>query len=331
MPQPRVLITGGGGFLGRALVQRCLARGWQVCATGRNPQPDLVAQGVTFIPGDVAELTHARKMVAGCDAVFHVAAKAGIWGKRADFERSNIGGTRAVVAACQLEGVTDLVYTSTPSVVFTGQPFRGADESLPYGSNWLGDYARTKAQAEALALAAHTTNLRVTALRPHLIWGQGDPHLFPRLLARARSGKLRIVGDGTNRVDVTHVSTAAAAHLGALDALRAGRAGGRAYFISQGEPVNLWDFVNRLLVGAGIQPVTRHVPLAVAYAAGATLEAAWATLRLQGEPPMTRFVATELAKDHWFNVRAAQRDLGLKPEVNTWEALDALAATFRNA
>lgn len=331
MPQLRVLITGGGGFLGRALAQRCLARGWLVQATGRSAQPDLAAQGVTFIPGDIADLTHARKMVAGCNAVFHVAAKAGIWGKREDFERSNIGGTRAVVAACQLEGVTDLVYTSTPSVVFTGQPFRGADESLPYGSNWLGDYARTKAQAEALALAAHTGNLRVTALRPHLIWGHGDPHLFPRLLARARSGKLRIVGDGTNRVDVTHVSTAAAAHLGALDALQAGRAGGRAYFISQGEPVNLWDFVNRLLVGAGIQPVTRHVPLAVAYAAGATLEATWATLRLKGEPPMTRFVATELAKDHWFNVSAAQRDLGLKSEVNTWEALDALAATFRNA
>lgn len=331
MTQPRVLITGGGGFLGRAIVQRCLARGWQVCATGRSAQPDLIDQGVTFISGDIADLTHARKMVAGCDAVFHVAAKAGIWGQRADFERSNIGGTRAVVTACQLEGVTDLVYTSTPSVVFNGQPFRGADESLPYGCNWLGDYARTKAQAEALALAAHTTNLRVTALRPHLIWGQGDPHLFPRLLARARAGKLRIVGDGTNRVDVTHVATAAAVHLSALDALRAGRAGGRAYFVSQGEPVNLWDFVNRLLIGAKIPPVTRRVPLSIAYAAGATLEAAWSTLRLKGEPPMTRFVATELAKDHWFNVSAAQRDLGLKPEVNTWEALDTLAASFRNA
>lgn len=324
-----VLITGGGGFLGQAIAARCLARGWRVRATGRTPRPDLAARGVEFVAGDIADPAHARACARGCAAVFHVAAKAGVWGRAADYGRANVGGTRAVVEACRAEGVPDLVHTSTPSVVFNGGPFRGEDESLPYGSGWLCHYARTKAEAERLALAASGPSLRVTALRPHLIWGPGDPHLFPRVLARARAGRLRIVGDGDNRVDVTHVATAADAHLGALDALRAGRAAGRPYFLSQGEPVRLWDFINRLLRGAGAPEARRRVPLGVAYAAGAALEGAWGLLRLGGEPPMTRFVATELGKDHWFDVSAARRDLGLRPAVDTWEELDRLAASLR--
>ena len=329
MSAPLILITGGGGFLGRAIAERGLARGWRVRATGRSPQPELTARGIEFIAGDVADPAHARRVARGCAAVFHVAAKAGVWGPRAEYERANIGATRAVIAACRAEGVPDLVYTSTPSVVFTGAPFRGADESLPYGSGWLCHYARTKAEAERLALAAHGGGLRVTALRPHLIWGEGDPHLFPRILDRARRGRLRIIGEGNNRVDVTHVATAAEAHLAAWDALQAGRAGGRPYFLSQGEPVRLWEFVNRLLRGAGLREVTHRIPLPLAYAAGATLEATWASLRLSGEPPMTRFVATELAKDHWFDVSAAQRDLGLRAAVDTWEELDRVAARLR--
>lgn len=329
MSTPRVLITGGGGFLGRAIAERCLARGWQVRATGRSAQPALTARGIEFIAGDIADPAHARSVARGCEAVFHVAAKAGVWGRKADYERANVAGTQAVLDACRAEGIAYLVHTSTPSVVFNGEAFRGADESLPLGRNWLCHYARTKAEAERRVLAAAATGLRTCALRPHLIWGPGDPHLVPRLLARARAGGLAIIGDGTNQVDVTHVDTAADAHLAALEALRVGRAQGRAYFLSQGEPVRLWDFVNRLLVGAGLAPVKRHIPFPVAYATGAALEATWTALRLQGEPPMTRFVATELAKDHWFNVSAARHDLGLRPAHDTWEALDRLAAGLR--
>jgi nucleoside-diphosphate-sugar epimerase len=222
-----------------------------------------------------------------------------------------------------------LVYTSTPSVVFNGESFRGADESLPYGTDFLCAYAETKATAERRALAAASETLKVCALRPHLIWGPGDHHLFPRVLARARAGNLRIVGEGTNQVDVTHVDTAADAHLGALDALLAGHANGKAYFLSQGEPVKLWSFINRLLVGAGEKPVTKRISQRAAYWLGALLEGAWTLFRLKGEPPMTRFVAVELAKDHWFDVSAARRDLGLKPAVETWAELDRLAATLR--
>jgi len=329
MSAPLVLVTGGGGFLGRAIVARCLARGWRVRATGRTARPDLVGAGVEFAPGDIADPAHARAVVRGCEAVFHVAAKAGVWGPRAEYFRSNVLGTRALAEACVEAGVPDLVHTSTPSVVHTGEPVAGADESLPLGEAFACAYAETKAQAEDLALSIHRTGTRVCALRPHLIWGPGDPHILPRLLARARSGRLAIIGDGLNQVDVTHVDTAADAHLGALDALRAGRANGKAYFLSQGEPVRLWEFINRFLRGAGAPEARRRVPLGVAWAAGAALEATWAALRLPGEPPMTRFVAGQLGTDHWFDVSAARRDLGLRPAVDTWEALDRVAADYR--
>lgn len=329
MNPSRVLVTGGGGFLGQAVVRRCLDRGYAVRVLGRSALPAAIANRVEFQPGDIADARAVDAAVHGCDAVFHVAAKAGVWGPAADYVRANLTGTTHVIESCARHGVRALVHTSTPSVVFNGQPFRGADESLPYGSNWLCDYARTKALAEQRALAAASDSLRVCALRPHLIWGPGDTHLFPRVLARARSGRLRIVGDGENQVDVTHVDTAADAHLGALDALLAGRANGKAYFLSQGEPVKLWEFINRLLAGAGLPPVTRRISLPAAYALGGALEAAWRVCRLRGEPPMTRFVAVELAKDHWFDVSAARRDLGLKPAVDTWAELDRLAATHR--
>ena len=329
MSRTRVLITGGGGFLGQAIARRCLDRGYAVRVLGRSRLTDDFAAQVEFHRGDIADPKAVDAATLGCDHVFHVAAKAGVWGARADYVRTNVGGTKNVLAACRRHGVRALVHTSTPSVVFNGQPLRGVDESQPYGSGWLCDYAETKAQAEQLALAAAGADLKVCALRPHLIWGPGDTHLFPRVLARARAGRLRIVGDGENQVDVTHVDTAADAHLGALDALLAGRTNGRAYFLSQGEPVKLWAFINRLLQGAGIAPVTSRIGLRTAYALGAGLEVAWRVGRFGGEPPMTRFVAVELAKDHWFDVSAARRDLGLKPAVDTWAELDRLAATFR--
>lgn len=329
MSRPTVLVTGGGGFLGRAVVARCLARGYAVRVYGRSPLAADLAPRVEFHQGDLADAAALTAAVRGCDFVFHVAAKAGVWGKWEDYVRSNITGTETVVQACRDHGVKALVYTSTPSVVFNGESFRGADESLPYGANFLCAYAETKATAERRALEAASERLKVCALRPHLIWGPGDHHLFPRVLAAARAGKLRIVGDGANQVDVTHVDTAADVHLGALDALLAGRANGRAYFVSQGEPVKLWDFINRLVVGAGLPPITRRIPLRRAYALGALMEGLWTLLPLKGEPPMTRFVAVELAKDHWFDVSAARRDLGLKPAVDTWAELDRLAATYR--
>lgn len=267
----------------------------------------------------------------GCEAVFHVAAKAGVWGDWETYYRPNVLGTRNVLEACRQTGVPYLVHTSTPSVVFTGEAFEGANESLPYGRNWLCPYPETKAMAEREVLGANSPGKMATcALRPHLIWGPGDPHIVPRILQRAKAGRLRIVGDGTNRVDITHVRNAAHAHLLALDALKAGRAGGKAYFISQGEPVVLWDWINTLLRGVGIPEITRKISLERAYRLGGVLEKTWSWLRLPGEPPMTRFVAVELAKSHWYDISAAKCDLGYAPLVGTEEGLEEIIRIERS-
>lgn len=327
----KVLVTGGGGFLGRYIVHKLLARGDAVVSLGRSPQPELASAGVTVIQGSIADRESVFKAAIDCEAVIHVAAKAGFWGSHASYFGPNVIGTRNVIAACQELGIPDLVYTSTPSVVFSGESFEGADESLPYGTNFLCHYAETKAQAEQEALAANGPDLRVCALRPHLIWGIGDPHLIPRVIAKARSGKLRQVGDGTNRVDITHVENAADAHLAALDALKTGTCAGKAYFLSQGEPVSLWPWLNDLLTRLGEPTVDRKISYRAARRIGSVAEFLWHTFPLSGEPPMTRFVATELAKSHYFDISAAQRDVGYKPAITTEAGVRALAEHYRVA
>jgi nucleoside-diphosphate-sugar epimerase len=328
----KILVTGGGGFLGRAIVGLCQARGYTVRSFSRAPQPALAASGVEVFSGDLADSAAVDRAVAGCDAVFHVAAKAGVWGPWDNYYRPNVLGTQNVLAACRHHGVPRLVYTSTPSVVFDGHSHAGADESLPYGRRFPCAYPHTKALAEQAVLAAHDpAALRVTAIRPHLIWGAGDPHLVPRILARAH--RLRIIGDGANRVDLTHVRHAATAHLLAFDALAdpAHPAGGRAYFISDGAPVMLWEWINRLLLRLDRPPISRRISLHSARAAGGVLEVLWRLLPfLPGEPPMTRFVATELAKDHWYSIASARRDLHYAPIPDLFSAMDELILDLRS-
>ncbi len=313
-----VLVTGGTGFLGRKLVERLLAEGRQVAVLGRTPAPDLEARGVRFIQASLGDATAVEAACAGIETVFHTAAKVGVWGDYDDFFRTNVLGTRAILAGCRRHGVARLVYTSTPSVVYNGHDLAGANESLPLTSDCPSPYPLTKAIAEREILAAHGPELRTVALRPPLIWGVGDPHLVPRLLARAKAGRLRIVGNGQNRVDMVHIDNAVAAHLLAERALSGPRpvAGGQAYFITNGEPVLLWEWINALLRGLGVPPVTKTISLGAASVIGALCEAAWRVLPVRGEPPMTRFIAAELAKDHWFDIAAARRDLGYAPHVS---------------
>jgi nucleoside-diphosphate-sugar epimerase len=263
------------------------------------------------------------------DAVFHVAAKAGIWGSWGSFYQPNVLGARNVVAACRTHGIGRLVYTSTPSVVFNRAAFCGADESLPYGSRWLCHYAHTKAIAEKETLAANNPDLQVLALRPHLVFGPGDPHLLPRVVEKARAGRLRIVGNGQSQVDVSYVGNVADAHLNALDALDSGKAAGKAYFISQGEPVALWPWINSVLESLNMTPITRTIPLPLAYGIGGACEGLWKILCRSDEPPMTRFVAVELAKDHYFDIRAARRDLSYLPQTDMATALEKTVADLR--
>lgn len=319
----KVLVTGGGGFVGGYVIERLLKRGYTVRSIGRSAQPELEALGVEVVRCDLSDALAVQSACEGMDAVFHIAAKAGVWGTWDSFYQPNVIGTRNIVAACQANQIGRLIYTSTPSVVFNGQPISGLDESMPYGRDWLCHYAHTKAIAEEKVLAANSDDLKVVALRPHLIFGPGDPHLLPRVIESVKAGRLKIVGDGQTRVDVSYVGNVADAHIDAFDALEQGKGAGKAYFISQGEPVELWPWLNEILAGLGHAPLRKRISLKKAYAAASVIEAVWKLFRLKGEPPITRFVAVELAKDHYFDIAAARRDLGYQAEVEMQSALKA--------
>jgi nucleoside-diphosphate-sugar epimerase len=325
------LVSGGGGFLGGAIVRRLRARGDNVRSLARGRYPDLDALGVTQHQGDIADVEAVVEAAAGCNIIFHVAAKAGVGGRYAEYHRANVTGTENVLNACRTLRIPHLVYTSSPSVVFNGRDMEGVDESAPYPARYEAHYPRTKAIAEQLVLRANGPDLATVALRPHLIWGPGDNHLVPRIIARARAGRLRRIGRASKFIDSIYIDNAADAHLLAADRLAPGSPiAGKAYFLSQGEPVPLWGLVNRILAAAGLPPVTRSVPYGVAFAAGWVLETAYALLHLRGEPPMTRFLVRELSTAHWFDLGAARRDLGYAPSVSLDEGLRRLAKSFEN-
>lgn len=338
----KVVITGGGGFLGKTILRHCRKRGWEVRAIGRTPRPEIsMIDGVEFFALDIASeknIPNLTQIFEGSDVVFHTAAKAGVWGKYKTFERSNFTGTQNVIKACLASGTRNLVYTGTPSVTFNGQSISGGNESMPYYTGNLSPYAKTKAMAEAAVRKAHSAQLRTVSLRPHLIWGPGDPHLLPRVIEQASQLKLRIVGDGKNRVDLTHVENAAHAHILAAEALLADApaicaenlyGNGKAYFVSDGKPVELWTWINTFLKGLGIPAVSCNIPFKGAYRAGAFLEFFWKIFGIAGEPPITRFVATELSHDHWFDISALRNDLNYVPIVSNDDGVQALLSYFR--
>jgi nucleoside-diphosphate-sugar epimerase len=319
------LVTGGGGFLGSAIVRRLAARGDRVCSLSRGDYPELRALGVELVQADITDAEAVARATADCDIVFHVAARPGIWGKYEEYHRINVVGTENVLAACKRHGIRRLVYTSSPSVVFDGSDMEGVDESAPYPEHYHAHYPQTKAIAEKLVLDANGLDLATVALRPHLIWGPGDNHLVPRIIARAKAGRLRRIGRADKRVDTVYIDNAADAHILAADRLQPGaKISGKAYFISQGEPVPLWEIINGILAAADLPPVTRRMPLSAALVVGWLCEAVYGCLGIRSEPPMTRWLARELSTAHWFNIDAARRDLGYEPKVSTTEGLNRL-------
>jgi nucleoside-diphosphate-sugar epimerase len=328
----RALVTGGGGFLGRYVVEQLLARGDEVTTLTRGTYPELEAMGVQPVHGDLQDEAAVEAACAGMDAVFHVASKTGYWGPWNEFYGANVVGTQTLIAACQRQGVPRLVYTSTPSVVFDNQPQEGCDESLPYPERYENHYSHTKAIAERAVIAANgQQGLLTVSLRPHLVIGPRDRHIMPRLLARARKGKLPQVGDGNNLVDLTYVEDAARAHLLAADALTPGSpAAGSVYFITQGEPVNVWQWISELLTALEMPPLRMRVPLWMALGASIALEGVYRALSLKGEPFLTRFLANEVAMSHYYDISRAKRDLGYKPQIDMQEAKRRVVAYLRN-
>ncbi len=315
----RAFVTGGGGFLGLAIVRLLRARGDEVTSYSRGEYPALAELGAAHVRGDLADTRLLLASMRGHDTVFHVAAKAGIALGREPFWSANVDGTRHVLAAALESGAERLVFTSSPSVCFDGGDHVQASNDLPYSTRFLAPYPESKAAAERMVLAASgRSSLATCALRPHLVFGPGDPHLVPRLLERGRARKLAIVGKGTNEVSLTYVENAAWAHLDAADKLAPGAPhAGKAYFVAQEDPVQLWSWIHDLFGALGVPPVTRRVPLPIAYALGMWLEN---VARPEVEPRMSRFLALQLATSHSYDLGPAKRDFGYVERVSLREA-----------
>ncbi len=329
----KILVTGGGGFLGQALCRGLVERGHEVVSFNRGRYPPLDVLGVQQRQGDLADRAVVLEAARGCEAVFHNAAKAGAWGSYDSYHRANVLGTDHVIAACRALGIGTLVYTSSPSVTHraTHPVAGGTADHVPYGEHFKAPYAATKTIAEKAVLAANDLNLATIALRPRLIWGPGDQQLLPRLVARARAGRLRLVGSGDNMIDTTYIDNAAQAHFDAFEHLQPATAcAGRAYFISNGEPTPAREIINALLHAAEAPPVTKSLPFPLAYAIGAVCEAMWTVMPLRGEPPLTRFLAEQLATTHWYDMAPATRDFGYAPKVPIAEGLRRLAESLRS-
>jgi len=325
----KVLITGGGGFLGSAIVRRLIDRGDNVRSLARNFYPELKSLGVDQVRGDLSSSDTVLKACDDRDVIFHTAAKPPPWGKYNDYYQTNVVGTQNVVDACLYHRTPRLVYTSTPSVIFNGENLEGINESFPYPAKFNAYYPMTKAMAEQRVIQATQQNLKAIILRPHEIWGPEDPHFVPRLLARAK--KLKQIGAGKNLVDTIYIDNAADAHILAADKLKAHpQLSGNIYFITQDEPISAWGMINAILKAAGHGPVKGRIPFRVAWLIGAVLEFIYKKLGLSGEPQMTRFLAEAVATSHWFDISAAKKDLGYRPKVTTEEGLKSLEAWLKS-
>ncbi len=320
------LVTGGGGFIGSALVNELVKNGFRVTSFSRNDYPALRQTGVDVKRGDISDMNSVLKACEGMDIVFHVAAKAGVSGCYSDYYKTNVTGTFNIIHACKMNNIKYLIYTSSASVVFDGNNIEGADESLPYPLKPVSYYTATKAMAEQMILQADSFNLRTLSLRPHLVYGPGDNHLFPRIISRAKNGRLHRIGNGKNLIDVSYISNTVTAHINAAHALiNNPEVSGKAYFITNGEPVLLWDFLDKMLQISGVEPVTKKVPVWTAIMGSVMAETLHRIFTKEGEPVLTRFLVYELIRSHWFDISRARRLLNYNPEISNIEGLKKMA------
>ncbi len=325
----KILVTGGGGFLGKAICRQLLARGEQVTAFQRSASEDLQQQGARVIRGDIGDAESLHKALEGMDAVIHTAAKAGLSVNYDEYFRPNVIGTDNVISGCLKHAIRKLVFTSSPSVTHADGDIEGGDESLPYAKHYNSPYPATKALAEQRVMQANCADLQTVSLRPHLVWGPGDNHLLPNLVKRAESGKLRLPGPD-KLIDTVYIDNAANSHLLALDALqkKPDTVAGKTYFISNDEPRSQARIIGGLLEAAGLKVDIQSISPGIAIAAGTIIESAWKLLSLKSDPPITRWSAEHLSTAHWYDISAAKRDLGYQPGISIDEGLKILAVSF---
>lgn len=321
----RVLLTGASGALGRAAATALLSAGVELTVLQRRPSGLACRERL----GDVADADLVRSATEGQDVVVHAAAKVDMTGPWTQFERVNIDGTRAVVDACRANRVPALVHVSTPAVAHRGRALFGSGTEAAEPSRARGRYARSKAVAELLALGADSPELAVIAIRPHLVWGPGDPQLVARILDRARRRRLSLIGSGAALIDTTYVDNAADALVAAVAAVRAEH--GQAFVVSNGEPRPVAEILARLCRAGQVAPPRGRVPFPIAAAAGSVIEKGWAVSRRPDTPPLTRFLAEQLATAHWFDQRRTRAALHWQPRIGLDEGFERLAAHLRTA
>ena len=327
----QVIVYGGNGFLGRYIVEHLIAVNCgKIKIFNRSAAPELAAMGVEVIRGDLRELLAVTDAAKDCSIVFHTAAKAGVWGRYKTYYDINVRGTENVLAACRTHNIKSLVYTSSPSVAYPPTcNIENINEDEPYPEKYLAYYPETKAIAEKKVLGEPNKNLSSVTLRPHLLWGPRDPHLLPRVIDAAQRGKLAIIGDGLNRVDMTYIENAAHAHILAAEYLKTQESCVRKrYFITDDHPVILWAWINDLLKELNISQITRTITYNKAWQIARILELIYKLLPC-GEPPITRFAAGQLAYSHYFDIAAAKHDLGYVPIVGNDKAMELTLAWLK--
>jgi nucleoside-diphosphate-sugar epimerase len=325
----KVLVTGGSGFLGGRVIELLLEDGREVRAYSRRPLPGLEAKGAQVVLGGFGDADRLAAAMEGAGAVVHCAGRTGVWGPLEPFLESNTRGAERMLEAARRSDPKIFIYTSSPSVAADKGGLEGADEDAPYVTSRRHGYPYSKMLAEKAVLAAGSPGFRTLALRPHLIWGPGDPHFLPRIFRLEARGRLRIVSGGPYLASHTFIDNAANAHLLALRALESGTAAsGKSFFIAEPKPMDVWELINRILACGGRPPVTKTAPRFLLKAYGAVCELLWRALPLKGEPPMTSFTAGHLSSSHWFDIGRAERLLGYRPKVRLEDAFRLLAESL---
>lgn len=320
----KAFITGGGGFIGYALACELVKQGFKVTSFSRNDYPALREIGVDINRGDITDANSVLKACENMDIIFHIAAKAGTSGYYSDYFKTNVTGTSNIIHACKINKIKYLIYTSSASVVFDGKDIEGSDESLPYPAHPVSHYTATKAIAEQLIIKANSSSLRTLALRPHLVYGQGDNHLFPGIISRAKTGRLRRIGSCKNLVDVSYIDNVVMGHINAARAMIDNPAvTGKAYFITNGTPVLLWDFLDMILQASGLEALKKRVPVWVATIISHMSES-FQRLSANDQGTLTPFIVSELTHSHWFDISKARRLLNYNPKISNKEGLSKM-------